>query len=109
MHACLDLLLKILWIFGNTKRHKNTLPLSWLFELDHRVIAELISNTINKMAESFGFTDNPRYIAEKKNYMEALLKRKHLPIPYAKSFTCADTHKHLPHARHRIRFCSARQ
>lgn len=26
----LDLLLKILWIFGNTKRHKNTLPLSWL-------------------------------------------------------------------------------
>ncbi len=53
------------------------------FELGHRVIAELILNTLNKMAESFGFTDNPRYIAEK-NYMEALLK-KHLPIPYAKS------------------------
>ncbi|MCJ1068386.1 hypothetical protein K9T74_00610, partial [Escherichia coli] len=31
-------------------------------------------NTLNKMAESFGFTDNPRYIAEK-NYMEALLKK----------------------------------
>ena len=54
------------------------------FELGHRVIAELILNTLNKMAESFGFTDNPRYIAEK-NYMEALLKKKHLPIPYAKS------------------------
>ncbi|EOA7962886.1 hypothetical protein ACIPLM_004758, partial [Escherichia coli] len=38
------------------------------------VIAELILNTLNKMAESFGFTDNPRYIAEK-NYMEALLKK----------------------------------
>ncbi|MGC6746086.1 hypothetical protein ACP0HM_25500 [Escherichia coli] len=36
------------------------------FELGHRVIAELILNTLNKMAESFGFTDNPRYIAEKK-------------------------------------------
>ncbi|MEK8841269.1 hypothetical protein P2S10_21710, partial [Escherichia coli] len=44
------------------------------FELGHRVIAELILNTLNKMAESFGFTDNPRYIAEK-NYMEALLKK----------------------------------
>ena len=33
MHACLDLPLKILWIFGNTKRHKNTLPLSWLLNL----------------------------------------------------------------------------
>ncbi len=53
---------------------KNTLPLSWLFEFGHRVIAELILNTLNKMAESFGFTDNPRYIAEK-NYMEALLKK----------------------------------
>ncbi|WP_374693267.1 hypothetical protein, partial [Escherichia coli] len=28
----------------------------------------------HQMAESFGFTDNPRYIAEK-NYMEALLKK----------------------------------
>lgn len=28
------------------------------FELGHRVIAELILNTLNKMAESFGFTDN---------------------------------------------------
>ncbi|RIE47761.1 hypothetical protein UQ93_22450, partial [Shigella dysenteriae] len=44
------------------------------FEFGHRVIAELILNTLNKMAESFGFTDNPRYIAEK-NYMEALLKK----------------------------------
>ncbi|WP_205288694.1 hypothetical protein, partial [Escherichia coli] len=35
---------------------------------------QLILNTLNKMAESFGFTDNPRYIAEK-NYMEALLKK----------------------------------
>lgn len=52
------------------------------FELGHRVIAELILNTLNKMAESYGFTDNPRYIAEK-NKMETLLK-KHLPIPHAK-------------------------
>ncbi|MFP1528981.1 hypothetical protein ACLB1R_29050 [Escherichia coli] len=74
MHTFLVLLLKILWIFGNTKRHKNTLPLSWLVELGQRVIAELILNTINKMAESFGFKDNPRYITEK-NYMEALLKK----------------------------------
>lgn len=74
MHACLDLPLKILWIFGNTKRHKNTLPFELAFEFGHRVIAELILNTLNKMAESFGFTDNPRYIAEK-NYMEALLKK----------------------------------
>ncbi|KDW27342.1 putative ankyrin repeat A domain protein [Escherichia coli 2-156-04_S3_C2] len=44
------------------------------FELGHRVIAELILNTLNKMAESYGFTDNPRYIAEK-NKMEALLKK----------------------------------
>ena len=44
------------------------------FEFGHRVIAELILNTLNKMAESFGFTDNPRYIAEK-NYMEDLLKK----------------------------------
>ncbi|WP_212638076.1 hypothetical protein, partial [Escherichia coli] len=51
--------------------HK-TLSISWSHY--HRVIAELILNTLNKMAESFGFTDNPRYIAEK-NYMEALLKK----------------------------------
>ena len=38
------------------------------FELGHRVIAELILNTLNKMAESFGFTDNPRYIAGEKLY-----------------------------------------
>lgn len=44
------------------------------FELGHRVIAELILNTLNKMAESYGFTDNPRYIAEK-NKMETLLKK----------------------------------
>ncbi len=28
------------------------------FEFGHRVIAELILNTLNKMAESFGFTGN---------------------------------------------------
>ncbi|HAY3741591.1 TPA: hypothetical protein NOX92_004589, partial [Escherichia coli] len=44
------------------------------FELGQRVIAELILDTINKMAESFGFKDNPRYITEK-NHMEALLKK----------------------------------
>ncbi|WP_159122232.1 hypothetical protein, partial [Escherichia coli] len=49
-----------------------TKSVSW--QHHHRVIAELILNTLNKMAESFGFTDNPRYIAEK-NYMEALLKK----------------------------------
>lgn len=53
------------------------------FELGHRVIAELILNTLNKMAESFGFTDNPRYIAEK--IIWKLYSKKHLPIPYAKS------------------------
>ncbi|MGI1222739.1 hypothetical protein, partial [Escherichia coli] len=35
-------------------------------------------NTLNKMAESYGFTDNPRYIAEK-NKMETLLKK---PSPH---------------------------
>ncbi|CAM4505479.1 hypothetical protein FSF79_023805 [Escherichia coli] len=61
-------------LWGNYEGISQYSAFELAFEFGHRVIAELILNTLNKMAESFGFTDNPRYIAEK-NYMEALLKK----------------------------------
>ncbi|MGQ7790475.1 hypothetical protein ACULNC_22955 [Shigella flexneri] len=53
------------------------------FEFGHRVIAELILNTLNKMAESLALRITLDTLRRKIS-MEALLK-KASPIPYAKS------------------------
>lgn len=53
------------------------------FEFGHRVIAELILNTLNKMAESFALRITLDTLRRK--IIWKLYSKKHLPIPYAKS------------------------